>query len=124
MVTVQLLLGTSLQTTRDLAPRPRQMTRSLASSPPTHLISEPAWTPLLLLNHSPFAPLLMGTRAFSVTSPRGDYRMGRVGVCRLWLAQISTKVCFFQVQDDGTLTLAQGQCSFRRTFEPKILQVG
>ena len=30
MVTVQLLLGPSSQTTRDLAPRPRQITRSLA----------------------------------------------------------------------------------------------
>ena len=40
-VTVQLPLGSSSQTTRDLVPRPRQTTRSLASSPPTHLISEP-----------------------------------------------------------------------------------
>jgi hypothetical protein len=123
MVTAQLLLGCSSQTTRDLAPRPRQITRSLASSPPTHLIFEPAWTPLLPSNYSPFSPFLMGPRAFSATSPLGDYRMGRADKCHLWLAQPLMKVCFFQAHD-GTLTLAQGRCSFRRTFELKILQFG
>jgi hypothetical protein len=39
-VTVELLLGCSLQKTHDLAPRPFQTRRFLASSPPTHLISE------------------------------------------------------------------------------------
>lgn len=123
MVTVQLLLGCSSQTTRDLAPRPRQITRSLASSPLTHLISEPAWTPVLPSNYSPFAPFLMGPRAFSATSRPGDCRVERVDECHLWLAQPSTKVCFFQVHD-GTLTPVQGRFSFRRTFEPKILQFG
>ena len=68
MATVQLPLGISSQTTRDLVPRPHQMTCFLASSPPTHLISKPAWNPLLLLNHSLFAPLLMDLRVFSATS--------------------------------------------------------
>lgn len=123
MVTAQLLLGCSSRTTRGLAPRPRQITPSLASSPLTHLISEPAWIPQWPSNYSPSAPFLMGPRAFSATSPPGDYCVGRVDEYHLWLAQSSTKVRFFQVRD-YILTLAQGPPSFRRTSELRILPFG